>query len=87
MVLTGLIDETCHPIYAIEFTVVQQKLIIEKDILLVGRGPGDSADLDMFEQRFSQLPEPNGSLMLCVRGSSKYHRSPWVSRVRRSMSF
>ena len=51
---------------AIEFTVVQQKLIIEKDILLVGRAAGDSAELDMFEQRFSQLPEPDGLLMLCV---------------------
>ena len=52
---------------AIEFPVVQKKLIIEKDILLQSSVVGDSAELDMFEQRFSQqLPEPAGSLMLCV---------------------
>ena len=51
---------------AIEFTVVQQKLIIEKDILLQSSVVGDKAKLKLFEQRFSQLPEPNGSLMLCV---------------------
>ncbi len=52
---------------AIEFRVVQKKLIIEKDILLQSSVVGDSAELDMFEQRFSQqLPEPAGSLMLCV---------------------
>ncbi len=51
---------------AIEFTVVQKKLIIEKDILLQSSVVGDSAELDMFEQRFSQLPEPGGPVMLCV---------------------
>jgi hypothetical protein len=51
---------------AIEFPIVQKKLIIEKDILLQSSAAGDSAELDVFEQRFSQLPEPNGSLMLCV---------------------
>ena len=48
---------------AIEFAVVQPQLIIEKDILLHSALPGDSAELDMFEQRFS-LPEPEGPVML-----------------------
>ncbi len=49
---------------AIEFRIVQRKLIIEKDILLQGSAAGDFAELDMFEQRFSQVPEPGGALSL-----------------------
>jgi len=48
---------------AIEFPVGQTQLIIEKDILLQSGLAGDSAELDMFEQRFS-LPEPEGPVML-----------------------
>jgi hypothetical protein len=51
---------------AIGFPLLQKKLTIEKDILLQGSVPGDSADLVSFEQRFSQVPEPDAALMLCV---------------------
>ena len=64
---------------AIEFRVVPRKLIIEDDILLVSSVAGDSAELDIFEQRFSQIPEPNGSLMLCVGAGAL-----WALRKRRS---
>ena len=51
---------------AIEFPILQKKLIIEKDILLQGSAVGDFAELEMFEQRFSQVPEPDGALSLVV---------------------
>lgn len=51
---------------AIGFPLLQKNLIIEKDILLQGSVPGDSAELVSFEQRFSQVPEPDAALMLCV---------------------
>jgi hypothetical protein len=51
---------------AIGFPVLQKKLTIEKDILLQGSVPGDSAELVSFEQRFSQVPEPDAALMLCI---------------------
>ncbi len=51
---------------AIEFPVIQKKLIIETDILLQSGAAADFAELDMFEQRFSQLPEPGGPVMLCA---------------------
>jgi hypothetical protein len=51
---------------AIEFPIIQKKLIIEKDILLQGSAAGDFAELDMFEQRFSQVPEPDAALSLVV---------------------
>jgi hypothetical protein len=54
------------PTDAIGFPVVQKNLTIEKDILLQGSVPGDSAELVSFEQRFSQTPEPGSALMLCV---------------------
>ncbi len=40
-------------------------LFIEKDIFL-DAGFFGTADLMMFEQRFSQLPEPEGPVMLCA---------------------
>ncbi len=52
------------PTDAIEFPIVQRRLIIEKDILLQASAANDSAELDMFEQRF--VPEPNGTLALVV---------------------
>ena len=51
---------------AIGFPMLQKKLTIEKDILLQGSVPTDSAELVSFEQRFSQVPEPDAALMLCV---------------------
>jgi hypothetical protein len=51
---------------AIEFPIVQKMLTIEKDILLQSSAAADSAELDMFEQRFSQLPEPDGAVTLIL---------------------
>ena len=51
---------------AIGFPLLQKKLTIEKDILLQGSGAADSAELVSFEKRFSQVPEPDAALMLCV---------------------
>jgi hypothetical protein len=61
---------------AIEFPVVQTKLIIEKDILLQSSAAGDSAELDMFEQRF--VPEPNGTLALVVGAGALW----WLGKLR-----
>lgn len=54
---------------AIEFPA-QAKLVVEKDILVVGAAAADFGELDVFEQRFSQLPEPNATLaLLCGIGA------------------
>ncbi len=62
---------------AIELPVVQTKLIIEKDILLQSSAPGDFAELDMFEQRFS-LPEPGGTLALVIGAGALW----WLGKLR-----
>lgn len=36
----------------------QQEILVEKDIFLAGDFLGDSVQLNVFEQRFSQVPEP-----------------------------
>jgi hypothetical protein len=54
---------------AIQFPFLRKQLTIEKDILLQGSGAADFAELDAFEQRFSQVPEPGAALMLCVGAS------------------
>lgn len=49
---------------AIGFPVAKTMLIVEKDLLLVGSAPADVAEIDVFEQRFSQLPEPGSAASL-----------------------
>lgn len=50
---------TSIPVDAIGFRTSQAGLIVLEEILIESSVAGDSAELDAFEQRFTQLPEPN----------------------------
>lgn len=43
---------------------LQQFIFVQKNILVAGLAPGDSAELITFEQKFSQVPEPSTYFLL-----------------------
>lgn len=45
---------------------LQSKIFVEKDIFIEGEFAGDTVSLNVFDQRFSQVPEPATAAMLCL---------------------
>ncbi|RLA04173.1 MAG: hypothetical protein DRQ54_09875 [Gammaproteobacteria bacterium] len=67
---------------SIEFPVAQKTIMVTEEILIEGRDPADSASLDVFEQRFSQVPEPRLGTAIAV-GSLALAFCHWHSHFRR----
>jgi hypothetical protein len=68
-----------EPFDRIDWLPPRQHLLIEKEIFLEGSDIGDLAELDMFVQRFSQIPEP-GTLTLLGVGLAGV---AWLTRRKR----
>ena len=61
----------------------QSQLIVEKAIFLSGDGPIDTVSLDRFTQRFSQIPEPSGLMLLGIglAGFGLYKKTRCFGRI------